>query len=480
MAAGVPGWADSGLSLEQVAQLTAQFEQALAHPTLDLLLAFAPTEFEYFVGYVFTCAGYTVRYVARNRFPEGPGVDLLLYNGRPTGKPVAGIEARRYTPPHRLGRQQVNEFTGVLNGSGTGCALGYLVTTSSFQENAITAADQGARIKVHLVDGDHFLRYISVIAGSRNAQTPIVPIEPDVLEYADQIAQELPRPPRHTRILAIANPKGGVAKTTTALNLAFALAGRHSQQVLLVDRDGQASLTRELPAPLLQGISATMPPPPDRYTIADYLDDQAKLPDLMRPTRFAPVSLIPAPSNPALWMDQGPRPFHELAFAADLRRLGAIAAAGNATKATNFDWIILDTPATVTLGMRMALAAADYVLIPAYAEPFAISGAPVAVDLTLTMDALLGVMPSSRILGCLFTRWKDGPNAKNDRGALTLKLSACGVRMLGDIALDDKINAAHRDLIAGKQRHAFWGGAQLKGAALAYDELAKEVLRYAV
>jgi chromosome partitioning protein len=474
----LPGWADSRLSSEEVADLTVEFEQVLAHPTLDALLALDSTAFEHFVGFVFTCAGYGVRYVAHKKFPGGPGVDLLLYAGK-AGRPIAGIEARRYAPGNKLERGQVNEFTGVLNNNSAGCALGYLVTTSGFEKNAVIAAEQSARIKIHLVDGSHFVRYVKFVAGSRTELSPSTPLAPDVLEVADHLAEESGKHPRHTRIVAVANPKGGVAKTTTAMNVGFALAGRHEKRVLLVDLDGQASLTRELPAQLSAGASTSEPPPPDRFTIANYLDGHTDLKSLIRPTRFPPISLIPSPANPALWMQRGPNPDRELAFAADLRAIGSIAAEGNAQQAMQFDWIVLDTPATITLGMRMALAAADYVLVPAYAEPFAISGAPSAVDLTRTMDALLGTR-ENRILGCVITRWRESANASKDRAALTLKLGARHVRMLGDIPLDDKINAVHRELIEGKNRHHFWGNAPLKGAALAYDALAQEVIDHAV
>jgi Mrp family chromosome partitioning ATPase len=59
------------------------------------------------------------------------------------------------------------------------------------------------------------------------------PIPPESLLSADSIVR---RPPAKTKVLTLANHKGGIEKTTTALNLAFGLAGQ-GFQVLLVDMD---------------------------------------------------------------------------------------------------------------------------------------------------------------------------------------------------------------------------------------------------
>src|SRR5208337_4302713 len=97
-------------------------------------------------------------------------------------------------------------------------------------------------------------------------------IEPDWLFRSDAVAW---RPPSMTRVLTVANNKGGVGKTTTALYLARRLAER-KLNVLLVDFDSQSNSTQTLPNPHGDDVMAK--------TLADYFDLGAPLSALIRPT----------------------------------------------------------------------------------------------------------------------------------------------------------------------------------------------------
>jgi chromosome partitioning protein len=88
-----------------------------------------------------------------------------------------------------------------------------------------------------------------------------------------------------TRVIAIANQKGGVGKTTTAISLGDALA-RRDRNVLLVDCDPQANATASL------GIAVG-----DRASTYELLLDDATLGDVTIPTGLDRLSIVPATSD---------------------------------------------------------------------------------------------------------------------------------------------------------------------------------------
>jgi chromosome partitioning protein len=148
-------------------------------------------------------------------------------------------------------------------------------------------------------------------------------------------------------VLAIANEKGGVGKTTTALSLGAALAER-GQPVLLIDLDPQANLTLGL------GQRAE-----DGGSIADVLLGDASLQDVERPTETPGVSLVPA-SDGLLQAERflPVRQDYELI----LRDTLAARAFPGA--------VLMDCPPALGALTRSALGAADLLIIPTQCEFF--------------------------------------------------------------------------------------------------------------
>jgi chromosome partitioning protein len=152
------------------------------------------------------------------------------------------------------------------------------------------------------------------------------------------------------RVFAIANQKGGVGKTTTAINVAACLA-EAGERALVVDLDPQANATSGL-GEQANGSSSI-----------DLLDG-APLRELARPTRFANLDLVPAKA--------------ELAGAAvELARRGdgeryldqALQAADG-----DYSFVFVDCPPSLGPLTVNALAAADGVLVPLQAEYYALEG----------------------------------------------------------------------------------------------------------
>lgn len=169
-----------------------QFEELCADPSIPAMLDLEYRDFQDFVNYVFTCAGYAVEDVSNQRFPNGPGVDLNLYADKVGGKLLSRVEVRRLSPTRSVDADDMRRLWGVLDIAGR--VPGYLVTTTDFGAGArAVAAAAAVRGRMRLVNGEHIMRYIAYIRGSRvkergprRPSTP-APTPPDYLYTADAV-----------------------------------------------------------------------------------------------------------------------------------------------------------------------------------------------------------------------------------------------------------------------------------------------------
>ena len=193
---------------------------------------------------------------------------------------------------------------------------------------------------------------------------------------------------RHARVVAVANQKGGVGKTTTAINVAtsIAVSGR---RVLLVDVDPQGNLTSGV------GLKGEKAP---GGTIYEALMSDADAETFVLPTRVDNLFLIPADRSLT---------GAEIELVSVLAREQRLKRIVDALRGS-FDDILIDCPPSLGLLTLNALVAADAVLIPLHCEYFALEG---LADLVGTLRRVRSVLnPSLDIEGVLLTMYDDRTN----------------------------------------------------------------------
>ena len=206
---------------------------------------------------------------------------------------------------------------------------------------------------------------------------------------ANLSAPENSKPATSPRILCLANQKGGVGKTTTAINLGTALAAI-GEKVLLVDLDPQGNASTGL------GVSQN-----DRaITSFDVLLGECGLSDAVRATAVPGFDLLPA-SMDLLGIEvelaDNPRRMHRLADA--LAALPDLQASGGG----HYQYVLIDCPPSLNMLTLNAMVAAQSVLVPLQCEFFALEGLS---QLTQTIEQVRhSLNPALDIQGIVLTMY---------------------------------------------------------------------------
>jgi chromosome partitioning protein len=187
-----------------------------------------------------------------------------------------------------------------------------------------------------------------------------------------------------SKIIAVVNQKGGVGKTTTAINLAAALA-LEGTSTLIVDCDPQANTTGGLGFPRDEG----------RISVYDVMLGDATISEAILPTEVNNLRILPGSKNMIganLELVSVDRREYRLREALDTIR-------------HHFDFIVLDCPPALDLLTLNALVAADGLLVPMQAEYFALEGIS---ELMSTLDRVAAAFnPNLKLEGVLLTMFDD-------------------------------------------------------------------------
>jgi chromosome partitioning protein len=211
-------------------------------------------------------------------------------------------------------------------------------------------------------------------------------------------ADKAPNPAGHPRILALANQKGGVGKTTTAINLGTALAAI-GERVLIVDLDPQGNASTGLGIDRRSRSCSTY----------DVLIGEAPLRDAVVPTAVPRLHIAASTMDlSGLELELGST--RDRAF----RLRDAIAALNsntNATPESDYSYVLIDCPPSLNLLTVNAMAASDAILVPLQCEFFALEGLSQLLQTVEQVRTTLN--PNLSIHGIVLTMFDSRNNLSN-------------------------------------------------------------------
>lgn len=215
----------------------------------------------------------------------------------------------------------------------------------------------------------------------------------------------MPESEKKTRVLAVSNQKGGVGKTTTAINLGTALAAI-GEKVLIVDMDPQGNASTGL----------GVPRETRRITIYDVVVDGRSIHDAAVPTAVPGLHIIPADADMSgveIELSQADRRSYRLRDALEAQANGR-----TGYDPEPYDYVLIDCPPSLNLLTLNAMAAADGVLVPLQCEFFALEG---LTQLMKTIDMVRqSLNPALEIQGLVLTMY-DRRNALSGQVAADVR-----------------------------------------------------------
>jgi chromosome partitioning protein len=215
----------------------------------------------------------------------------------------------------------------------------------------------------------------------------------------------MPEVEKKTRVLAVSNQKGGVGKTTTAINLGTALAAI-GEKVLIVDMDPQGNASTGL----------GVPRETRRITIYDVVVDGRSIHDAAVPTAVPGLHIIPADADMSgveIELSQADRRSYRLRDALEAQANGR-----TGYDPEPYDYVLIDCPPSLNLLTLNAMAAADGVLVPLQCEFFALEG---LTQLMKTIEMVRqSLNPALEIQGLVLTMY-DRRNALSGQVAADVR-----------------------------------------------------------
>lgn len=258
-----------------------------------------------------------------------------------------------------------------------------------------------------------------------------------------------PTRPEGPKIIAIANQKGGVGKTTTTINLAAALA-ETGARVLIVDLDPQGNASTGL------GLEVAA----RRVTVYDLLLEEAPLGEVIQPTMQDGLSIIPSTVDLSS---------ADIELISNEKRSFLLhdALRQTAMDGYAFDYVLIDCPPSLNLLTVNAMVAAHSVLVPLQSEFFALEGLS---QLLLTIREIRQTAnPALRIEGVVLTMF-------DSRNNLSAQVEQDARDNLGELVFRTRIPRNVRVSEAPSYAMSVLHYDPLSKGAQAYRDLAQELI----
>lgn len=248
-------------------------------------------------------------------------------------------------------------------------------------------------------------------------------------------------------VIAIANQKGGVGKTTTAINLSAGLA-LGGKKVLLIDLDPQGNSSLSF-----------LDPHSIEHSVYELLtEDNLSFPEVIKPTTIAGLDILPSRISLAKFESKLIGEF-DAPFRLKDRMEGV---------AKTYDYILIDTPPTLGLITVNALVASDYLIVPIQPSYFALEGTD---DLLETVEKVKArPNPNLQVLGVVIT-------LHDKRTTLAKDILEQIKQVFGDKVFQTVISKSVRLEESPAYKESIFTFAPQSSGAVEYSSLCEEVLR---
>lgn len=249
------------------------------------------------------------------------------------------------------------------------------------------------------------------------------------------------------KIIAVANNKGGVGKTTTSINLAHVFSQYFGKKVMLLDLDPQAGNATSFFADVLQDMGDT---------VAQVLGDRKSIWQAIYHTEYENLDIIPA--------DKHLEKVYESLEKEKDRKDEILRSALSEIKG-QYDFCIIDNAPAVTVGMKNALVASDEVIVPVNIDYYGFLGLG---RMTEAIQAARKKNPGLYFRGCLVTRYTKDESSEDDKKELKEQEDYPVFRTHIRESRKVRSSTFYRAPIAEYSRHC--------ATAVDYIRLAKEIL----